>query len=186
MNNTEVLVIDDFYENPLRVRETALAMNFDEPPPLDIDQPQNGGAARRVCCPDFVVKEAKEKLEELLRLDMRNYEFQYRLTLGTSIKRAICHIDSCEYTAVMYLTLPEHCRGGTTLFKNIPTNHFRPQAGYEYNYTNANDWQTVHQVEMKFNRMVVYPGRLFHSPTPPFFGDNIHNGRLSQTMFINY
>ncbi len=40
-------------------------------------------------------------------------------------------------------------------------------------------------VEMKFNRMVVYPGRLFHSPTPPFFGDSIENARLSQTMFIN-
>jgi len=40
-------------------------------------------------------------------------------------------------------------------------------------------------VEMKFNRMVVYPGRLFHSPTSPFFGESIENARLSQTMFIN-
>ena len=37
---------------------------------------------------------------------------------------------------------------------------------------------------MTYNRLVMYPGQLFHAITPIFFGDEIDNARLTQNVFI--
>lgn len=176
--------VDGFYNNPEMIRETALSMEFDSPPPLDIDNPQNGGAARRVESPGFVANEARQKIEALIGKNIGSFSLQYRYTLANFSKRAVCHIDGSDYSAVMYLTEPEHCQGGTSLFRHIPSNTIHGTPGERYDFSNESDWELTYQVDMKFNRMVVYPGNLFHSITAPFFGNDIKNGRLTQTMFI--
>ena len=178
-------VVDDFYDDPMRVRSVALHSAYEGPPPLMAGQPQLGGAAWRCWCPAEVEREATVKLERLLGIRIESNMFQFRYTLGRTVKRAVCHVDRAQYTAVMYLTLPEHCRGGTSLFRHRPSNRYEADLEESFDYTNPDLWEEVHRVEMRFNRMVVYPGRLFHSVTPPFFGDSIENARLSQTMFIN-
>ena len=178
-------IVDDFYDDPMRVRSAALHSSYEDPPPLIAGQPQLGGAAWRCNCPPEIEREALTKLERLLGVPIESNSFQFRYTLGRSPKRAVCHVDRTQYTAVMYLTLPEHCRGGTSLFRHRPSNRYEAALDEPFDYTNPESWEEVYRVEMKFNRMVVYPGRLFHSPTPPFFGESIENARLSQTMFIN-
>ncbi|MDH5325309.1 MAG: 2OG-Fe(II) oxygenase [Gammaproteobacteria bacterium] len=118
-------------------------------------------------------------------ITIENNIFNFRYTLGSFTKRAVCHVDDTQFSAVMYLTLPEHCQGGTSIFRHIPTNSYSASCEENLDFTTAESWEEIHRVEMRFNRMVVYPGQLFHSVTPPFFGDSIENARLSQTMFIN-
>jgi hypothetical protein len=181
----QMCIVDDFYDDPMRIRALALQSSYAGPPPLIDGQPQLGGSAWRSSCPSEVEREARSKLEKILGIQIKSNIFQFRYTLASSSKRAVCHVDGSLYTAVMYLTLPEHCRGGTSLFRHKPSN--RNEAGLDeaFDYSNPDLWEEVYRAEMKFNRMVVYPGHLFHSPTPPFFGDRIENARLSQTMFIN-
>jgi Family of unknown function (DUF6445) len=180
----QVQIVDDFYDDPTLVRSIALRSRYDGPPPLVAGQPQLGGAAWRCQCPPEVEREAVAKVGKLLGLPVKASIFQFRYTLAESRKRAVCHVDGTEYTAVMYLTLPEHCRGGTSLFRHKPTNRFEAALDESFDYTNPEPWEEVYRVDMKFNRMVIYPGRLFHSPTAPFFGDSIENARLTQTMFV--
>jgi Family of unknown function (DUF6445) len=178
-------IVDNFYDNPIEVRALALQSNYEGPPRLIASQPQLGGSAWRSNCPLEVEREACSKLEKILGIRIESNTFQFRYTLGSSSKRAVCHVDRSQYTAVMYLTRPEHCQGGTSLFRHIPSNRYEAELEEPFDYSNPDSWEEIYRVEMKFNRMVVYPGRLFHSPTPPFFGDTIENARLSQTMFIN-
>lgn len=185
MPDESVRIVDNFYDDPMRVRLAALHSHYDGPPPLVTGQPQLGGSAWRSTCPPEVEREACLKLENILGIRIESNIFQFRYTLGSSSKRAICHVDRSQYTAVMYLTLPEHCAGGTSLFRHKPSNRYEAELDEPFDYSTPESWEEVYRAEMKFNRMVVYPGRLFHSPTPPFFGDNIENARLSQTMFIN-
>ena len=178
-------IVDDFYDDPIRVRAVALQSSYEGPPPLVVGRPQLGGSAWRSSCPREVEREACSKLESILGIRINSNIFQFRYTLAASRKRAVCHVDRAQYTAVMYLTLPENCCGGTSLFRYKPDG--RREAGVEehLDYADPELWEEIDRAEMKFNRMVVYPGRLFHSPTPPFFGDTIENARLTQTMFIN-
>lgn len=178
-------IIDDFYDDPTRIRAVALQSVYDAPPSLVAGQPQLGGSAWRSRCPPMIESEACTKLERILGIRIDSNIFQFRYTLSGSPKRAVCHVDRAQYTAVMYLTLPEHCRGGTSLFRHRPSGRYEAGVEEQFNYSAPELWEEVLRAEMKFNRMVVYPGRLFHSPTPPFFGDAIENARLTQTMFIN-
>jgi hypothetical protein len=178
-------VVDDFYDDPVFVRASALTASYSEAPPLNADQPQLGGAARRCAVPAEIEQEARGKLEALLGIQIHTNVFQFRYTLAETVKRAVCHVDKAEFTAVMYLTLPEHCRGGTSFFRHRPSDRFGAPVEERLDFANPESWDEIYRVEMKFNRMVVYPGWLFHSPTPPFFGGSIEDARLSQTMFIN-
>ncbi len=184
--NKAYVVTDDFYETPYTVRSSALSQSYSAPPGLDPANPQNGGAAMRATCAGEIERYAREKIEGILGAAIVASLFQFRYTLAAFPKRAVCHFDDFDFTAVMYLTLPQHCQGGTSFFRHRPTDHasFDPDSSSKYNFADPAQWEEVDRVPMKFNRMVVYPGKLFHSPTPPFFGDTIENARLSQTMFI--
>ena len=179
-------LVDDFYLDPRAVRHLALAQQYHEPPTIDRHNPQNGGAARRIDCTGEIADYAQARIESLIGAPIRSHIFQFRYTLKSFTKRAVCHWDEFDYTAVMYLALPEHCQGGTSFFRHKPTGHtsVHTAALDRYNFSDPDQWEEIDRVEMKFNRMILYPGNLFHSPTPPFFGDDIANGRLTQTMFI--
>ena len=53
-----------------------------------------------------------------------------------------------------------------------------------YDFVDGSQWETISEIEMVYNRLVIYPGQLFHSITPVFFGDSIANARLTQNVFI--
>lgn len=47
-------------------------------------------------------------------------------------------------------------------------------------------WQRIERIEMRFNRLILFPGFLFHGPIlePGWFGPERHRQRLSQNLFF--
>ena len=71
------------------------------------------------------------------------------------------HVDTPEYAGIIYLTPNPPKGSGTTI-----------------------DSLTRINVENVYNRLVSYPGNLYHAPTD-LFGDNKETGRMTITFFID-
>ena len=110
----------------------------------------------------------------------------FRYTLANAQKKVFCHVDGCSNAGIVYLTLPEHCAGGTTIYRHNPTgDEIYNKANRElYDFNDPEQWEVLREVEMAYNRLVMYPGQLFHAITPVFFGDRIENARLTQNVFL--
>jgi len=111
------------------------------------------------------------------------------------------HIDRCHWSGIIYLSLPEHCRGGTDFFRHRETGQTRAPV-YEEDWRHWNvprdrfgdalrsqtnepsSWELVQHVEMKFNRLVLFRPWLFHNAGPGF-GDKPDNGRLIYLLFYH-
>lgn len=89
-----------------------------------------------------------------------------------------------DVAAVLYLSLPEHCEGGTAFWRHKGTGSRILVPGTEQDFVKADAWEQYACVQMKFNRLLVYPTTLFHSRWPwAAFGDNFTNGRLIAVGF---
>ena len=97
---------------------------------------------------------------------------------------------------VIYMTLPEQCQGGTSLFRHKGLNLDRtPQTDavlHAYGATSILDllekdgndpskWEHLMMVPMRFNRLILYRPWMWHAPGAPF-GSSIEDGRLMQLV----
>jgi len=186
MHEQVVNIVDNFHDDPLLIREAAIAQNYAAP-----QSQQNaaitGPIARRTRVPDDIFHTTLAKLTPYCGKDVTHADFEFRYSTHDTIKRQVCHPDQVNLAGIVYLTLPEHCQGGTWFFRHRPSGHYFNTPGYtgKYNYRNADEWECVYKAEMKFNRLAFYPGRLFHAVATPFFGDNIENARLTENMFVD-
>ena len=82
--------------------------------------------------------------------------------------------------------MPEHCAGGTTIYRHKETGDeiYNKQNRRLYDFREPDQWEVIREVDMVYNRLVMYPGQLFHAISPVFFGDRIENARLTQNVFI--
>jgi hypothetical protein len=110
----------------------------------------------------------------------------------------------------LYLSLPEHCQGGTGFWRHRATGWERrpskqelASSGYatfqdferrwvrndtvrtfgEMRDSRAAAWDCVLHVPMRFNRLVIYRGDYFHA-IADLFGDSPENTRLVQLFYF--
>jgi tetratricopeptide (TPR) repeat protein len=141
---------------------------------------------------------------------------QGAIRLSRADDRARCdiHVDhqsaADTYAGVLYLTLPEHARGGTSFWRHRATGwERRPDAatlaaaGYprfvdferrwipvdrtlafaDWQARRGADWQWLFELPMRFNRLVVYRSDFFHSISD-LFGHGPDDGRLVQLLYF--
>ena len=181
----DTLVIkDDFYTNPDEVREIALGKNYAEPP---------AGTPRlavTAICNESESKAMYERLTPFLPQLEANpvvgVNILFRYTLANAQKKIFCHVDGCSSAGIVYLSKPEDCAGGTTIYRHKATGDeiYNKQNRHLYDFRDPGQWEVIEEVEMVYNRLVMYPGQLFHAITPVFFGDRIDNARLTQNVFV--
>lgn len=181
----DTLVIkDDFYPDPDAVRELALGKTYAEPP---------AGTPRlavTAICNETESKAMYERLAPFLPRAEANpvvgVNILFRYTLANAQKKIFCHVDGCSGAGIVYLSKPEDCAGGTTIYRHKATGDeiYNKQHRQLYDFRNPEQWEVIEEVEMAYNRLVMYPGQLFHAITPVFFGDRIDNARLTQNVFI--
>ncbi|MCA9706588.1 MAG: hypothetical protein KDK70_12115 [Myxococcales bacterium] len=144
------------------------------------------------------------------------------------------HIDSVMLAGVVYLNLPEHCRGGTAFFRHRPTGiaewrvrtreavapaavraaielgfdedyrrgvyegrwrdydelraliFDRPEGPRDFMSCGGDDWIRLDEVEMRWNRLVCFPGFVFHTShyDPSWFGTEPEASRLIQNLLF--
>ncbi len=193
------LIVDDFLADPLTARRQALALGYDPAKkagnypglmsdvPLDVE-----GMADAV----------SSLLGETLVAAPDTLHGHCRLTLKADRGITGVHIDPCHYSGILYLSLSEHCRGGTEFFRHrrtglevVPHDITRINAaGYadinalvadvvNKDTRSPSKWERSFTAPMRFNRMILFSPWLFHNAAPAF-GDRPENGRLIQTLFF--
>lgn len=190
-----LLIVDDFYSNPLEVRQAALSANYPEVTGVRTFPGRN--SERPFPIPGFD-KVASQLANEPITGDTANpnsFHCHFRITKEGEVGRYNVHADPSHLAMVgiCYLTLPEHCQGGTTFFRHRKTGSDRTPsqkdleaAGYssvaqllQQEGPDESCWETLMTIPMRFNRLVLYRPFLWHSAGPAF-GNSLESGRLIQ------
>lgn len=195
MHNS-LTILDDFYEDPMAVRAAALKADYQEIP----GQRFPGRNSVEKFAPAGIDRLASHFFGEPVVGDMhpQSTHGKFRITLQGETSRYMVHADPSHLrvVGVIYLTLPEHCQGGTEFYrhKGMDSDHtpltIEDLKAYGHDDINSlmeaegNDpdcWERLMTVPMRFNRFILYRPWTWHSAGPPF-GDAPENGRLIQVM----
>jgi hypothetical protein len=194
-----MLIIDDFLRDPYAVRARALALTYD----ASNKKGNYPGLVSHEALPLTGLDEAvSARLGVKVQPAAGTTHAHCRLTLKNDRGISGVHIDPAFYSGILYLNLPEHCRGGTDFFRHKPTGLERvPQTMQELAPTGFADvnalieqvvngdtnkparWERVMTVPMRFNRLLLFSPWLFHNAAPGF-GDRPENGRLVHLQFF--
>ena len=163
-----LVVIDNFLDDPDRLRSHALSLDFDR------IQPKVPGVRTRHSAGKYA-EETERKLKEALGCkniiwDMTQDTFCFQSCVeGT---QTWVHVDSQgknqgEWAAVLYLTPDAIVDSGTGIYKD-KNSHRNISVGNIY------------------NRLVAYRGKvLYHRSIVPGFGNTLETSRLTQTFFFD-
>jgi hypothetical protein len=206
-----LVVIDDFLDDPLAYRQRALALKYvDRSLRAGVNYP--GTQTDAQAC-DAIMERIADASGHDIKWDSPD-NGAFRLSPAAASARCDIHVDgggrANVYAAVLYLSLPEHCRGGTAFWRHrhtgwercpskeelaahgyaafldferrwVPTDRLRDFA--EMLEGRAAAWDCVLNVPMCFNRLIVYRGDYFHAITE-LFGDDARNSRLVQLFYF--
>ena len=193
------LMVDDFLADPHEARRQALALNYD--PKL-----KNGNYPGLLSETPLPIGGLERSVSKLLGTEVRGAKGtvhgQCRLTRRNDKGLSGVHIDPAFYSGILYLSAPEHCRGGTDFYRHrrtglerVPTQQVDVvRAGYDdvnaliEDVVNADTlksskWERTFTAPMRFNRLILFSPWMFHN-SGAGFGDSIETGRLVYLMFF--
>jgi hypothetical protein len=197
---SNVVVIDNFYENPEKVRSLALQVDYRDVTQLNYPGFQSINS--------FSSPGLEKRFSEILGRELDNNPQvtfgKFRIMLKETASELNVHVDGhAQWTGVLYLNTPEQCRGGTAFYRHKATGLEGPpkaeqlsHLGYDkvddfqtriirVDTSNQSAWSVSQMVSMRFNRLVLFRGNaLFHCHTESF-GSNKVDGRLTQNFFFN-
>lgn len=76
-------------------------------------------------------------------------------------------IHSSMYSMILYMNMPEDCRGGTSLLRHIPTGiEVGANSGWEQDQNIPDKWESVVMAPMRTNRCFIFPSCLIHRSEP--------------------
>ena len=193
------MMIDDFLPDPLAARRQALALDYDP----KLKKGNYPGLLSSAPLPIAALDTAVSKLAGVpLVAAPGTIHGHCRVTLRRETGRSGVHIDPCFYSGILYLSAPEHCRGGTDFFRHrrtglerVPTTPLElARSGYDDPNTLIEDvvnadttkpakWERSFTAPMRFNRLILFSPWMFHN-SGPGFGDRLESGRLVYLMFF--
>lgn len=194
-------IIDDFLNDPHQLRNLGLQQDYpayDELPPF----PGRNSKYRQEI--NGLDKKISDIVGEPLVPAPGTSYAKFRLALDGEKGTHSVHIDNAHWTAILFLTLPEHCQDGTHFFRHLPTGTDRaPYFRSEYEKYGATDqqelvdktvnahsndptkWEKIMTVPMRFNRMLLVRPQHWHDAGVSF-GTTPENGRLVYLSFYNH
>lgn len=174
-----VLVIDDFLPDPLAVREHALLGDF-----------RLQGCFPGLRLPTSAHSTVEFSLKSLLsslQLATNNPTCTSAFQVTTTIDSSWIHCDAPSiWTAVCYLSPHAPESTGLTFFTNTRTGQgiYLRNESSEQERLPTDTWVAKLGVNNKFNRLIIFDSRLFHSATS-YFGHDTISARLTWVAFIN-
>jgi len=177
--NLELLIIDEFYTDPDKVRNYALSQKFD----VKGNYP---GLRTKPYLPDDVKAAIQHWMNPIGPITnwFESVGYTGSFQIATSFDRTWIHTDFLNnWAGVCYLTPNAPYNSGTGLFRHKSTGlHKRLDKDFEgYDYTK---WDLFDQIGNKYNRLILYRADLFHASLN-YFGEGPTDGRLFQTFFFN-
>lgn len=196
------LIIDNFYDDPYEVRNAALHTDYENRPDGAYYPGDNSARAFEVEGLNEIVSRLVH--EPVMRTPHTTH-CQFRMATAGAESRATLrmHVDGANYwSGIVYLSLPEHCRGGTEFYRHkelgsdrapiydSEVTQFGEQscATFTHDLTqrDSNDeskWEHLFTIPMRFNRCILFRP-WFWNTSGKSFGDRAENARLIQTFFF--
>ena len=190
---SDILVVDNFYEDPDAVRNFAINnLEFNDSPS------HRGFSSDR-----WFLEGTKEKFEKLLGREItnwnadwhRNGSFQY----NTSYDPIVYHVDEQSYAGVVFLTPNPPLEAGTAFYRSNYTEKTRythtpeERESYDkaftgrsanYNFYDSTCFTKMDEVCNVYNRLVIWDSHKIHAASR-YFGDNIYNSRFIHLFFFD-
>jgi hypothetical protein len=183
----KLVIVENFYENPLEVRTFALKQNF-------ISRNYHPGKRTK----SFATIDHRKIFQSILKPfggDIIKFETigdNGSFQIATSYDRSWVHIDSCNnWAAVVYLTPDAPLSSGTGFFQfhdgtldgidQIILNNENITSASRMDLTK---WKLVDNAANIFNRIIFYRSNNFHM-SMDYFGKDIYDGRLFQVFFFS-
>lgn len=184
----QLLVVDDFYTDPVAVRRLALETEYAEGP----------AHYKGLRSKPFLFPYVKEEFERLLGCEILDWMQQSAngvFQKTTSKEPLVWHSDSQSYAAAIYLNVQAKERdisSGTSFWQHNQTKARRPPESLvdynetysAYNLTHPDNWTLVDRVGSVFNRLVIWDAKLIHSATS-YQGFSLTCPRLVQLFFFS-
>ena len=187
------ICIDDFYANPMEVREFALKQEF---------KVRGNYPGQRTI--SFLNDALKDKLQSIVYpyagnvTAWHNEQYTGSFQYTTAADRSWIHADSTtDWAAVCYLTPDAPLSSGTGIFRHKATgwSHYdyrKAQVDPEYDrqappgdeMQDYTKWELVDRIGNVFNRLIMYRATNYHVSLD-YFGKNLYDGRLFQVFFFN-
>jgi hypothetical protein len=188
----EILVFDNFYENPMEVRTWALQEEYTEL-----------GNYPGIRTKEFPYENWKEHLEYLMgfkiheeRWNSVNYNGAFQ-SVGAGAKTWVHSDNYTEYTGIIFLNPYAPPNTGTSFYEHRESGsrRYTPESAWLNNTTTEfgkhltdscrdDFWRRTDIVQNKFNRLMVFRGSLWHS-ADDYFGDDLESSRLTQTFWFD-
>ena len=176
-------VVDNFYEDPMAVRELALQQEYNF-------EPWYRG---RRTAKQFLFPGLKERFEEVIGKKITRWEehgMNGRFQHCTVEDMLVYHCDEQTWAATIYLTPDAPFQCGTTLwahkgYKCRGRDEFSTK-GYAFNagFLDKTPLEPVDVVGNVFNRLVIWDAWSIHSASE-YFGMKKENSRLFQIFFFD-
>lgn len=177
--NLDLLIINDFYQDPDSIRNYALSLPFD----VKGNYP---GLRTKHYLPNDVKSAIQHWMSPVGAITnwFESTGYTGAFQLATAFDRTWIHSDYMNnWAGVCYLTPNAPSSSGTGLFRHKHTGlHSRIDKDYEgYDFTK---WELFDKIGNKYNRLILYRADLFHASLD-YFGEDLQTGRLFQTFFFN-
>lgn len=197
-----VIVVDDFYDDVDEIRNLAMRVTYPEGQEKAY---YSGKNSREALINEGIVNAMSTIVAHPLVPELHSPNGNFRIGLKGDQPRHDIHVDPFrDWAGIVYLTLPEHCEGGTAFWRHKTLGvEFMPRDPAEYaryGYRDYEDmrvglaetdgldrskWEMTMMVPMRYNRLILFRPWMWHSHTHNF-GDAIENGRLIQLFFFNH
>jgi len=195
----KLIIVDDFLNNPQQLRDLGLAQDY---PGMEEDTYFPGKNSKFAQPINGLTEQISQIVGEPLRVAEGAAHSKFRLAMEGDIGTAGVHIDDAHWSAMLYLSKPEDCRGGTDFFRHIPTDTDHAPLSQEdfiktgvtsveqlwddilWPHTNdRSKWEHLMRVPMRYNRLILFRPQQWHDAGPGF-GDCPENARMVYMMFF--
>lgn len=176
-----IFVVDNFYANPLEIRDFALKQQY-----LEDTRFYKGLRSTR----SFIAPGTKEAFENILGANIVDFSggnngcFQ----ITSSENPQVYHSDGQTWAGIIYLTPNAPVESGTRTHvskRNGSRSSDEKVTGtFETGFYDSTQFDVDISVGNCFNRLVIFYGHLIHS-AGSYFGNNMWNGRLIHLFFFD-
>ena len=193
------IVIDDFFDDPVRLREQALSAEFPDRHAREVYPGRNSSMAIQLAGIENLVSNI---VKERVKAAPNSSHQRPRLALEGDVAHGMSvHMDMCHWSAIIFLSRDEDCQGGTHFYRHKKTGWemapvwpgMAEAAGFKNadealkavmaDSTSPDAWEETMMLPMKFNRLVLFRGYLWHDAGRSF-GRTPENGRLILPLFF--
>jgi len=182
----QLLVVDDFYDDPDSVRNFALRQDFAE----DLRFFKGQRTLKTFRFPGI-----HERFQCLLQAKVTRWsemEVNGVFQFCTAKDPLVYHADTQMYAGAVYLTPNAPAQCGTSFFRSRTHTDVRrwPIAGHTYDsvfptgHYDRTKFELVDIVGNVYNRLVIWDAQLLHSASE-YFGDRLENSRLFHLFFFD-